>query len=401
MGINLRKYRYKAAFRDGKLSCGTASAENAEGLRKALGENGLTLIDYSESRVVSERPLCARRLSEFCRELASMLKSGVPVSRALEIIIKRENNTNFRKLLNEVCTGVKRGASLSSALEEQGGAFPPLLVNMVSAGEAGGKLFGALARMADYYEKEYRAKSEIRSAMMYPAILGTVTVLVVVAVFAFIFPVFSDLLAGAELPPVTEVMMFVSSLFTDKLYILLFAVIAATAVVSWLGSLETVRCFFDRMKLRLPFVGRLFRIICTARFARTLSSLYSGGLPVILSLETSFSVAENSYIRSQADGVIRRVAAGEPMSAALGTVDGFDEKLAAALAVGEEAGRIEELLDGISDSYDFEASVAVRKLIKLIEPIMIFVMSVIILAVVMSVMLPIYDMYESFGSGLL
>lgn len=395
----LKKYKYVAAFPNGKIIKGSFVFETSEQLKSYITEQGLILLEYNRVCLRESCKLRAIQLSEFCRELSAMLSSGVPISKAFEIIIQREQTAVMQKAFGSVYERIKQGEALSSAMEHHSGMFPELLTKMVFAGESNGSLDKTLARMSGYYDKEHRTRSEIRSAAMYPSILAVITLLVIIVIFAFIFPIFSELLAGMELPAITVFMLGVSRLFTEHFYILIISVAVLIIFIWWIRGIDKVRTFFDRTILKLPVTGRLVKIICTARFARTFSSLYSGGLPVLTSLEISSSTIRNRYIEAQFIDVINSVRSGEPLSKALAAVDGFDGKLIAALAIGEESGKIDELLLGISDSYDFEASAAIKKIVKLIEPMMIFVMAAIILIVVLSVMLPIYDMYSNLGNS--
>ncbi len=393
----MKQYKCKAAYPNGKTVKAVISAESTGQVKESLAAKGLIMLDCCEVSRNKHRTLKPILISEFCRELSAMMSSGVPISRALEIIIQKDRSEYMRSLFEGVYDSIKQGSSLSSAMDKQN-VFPSLLINMVVSGETNGRLDKVLLRMADHYEKEHRTRSEIRSAMFYPMILAVITLLVIIVIFTFIFPMFSELLTGAKLPVITQIMFSVSSLFTEKPYILIISVAVVLVVILYLKSIDAVRRAVDKAKLKAPVIGKLMRTICTARFARTFSSLYSGGIPVISSLEISFSALGNMYISSQANSVILSVKSGSSLSAALSVIDGFDGRLAAALTVGEESGKVDELLQGISNTYEHDSSLAVKKLIKLIEPIMIFIMAAVILLVVLSVMLPIYDIYSNIGA---
>lgn len=323
-----------------------------------------------------------------------MLATGVSLVRSMQIIINRELPSQMKATFTSLNNLIKRGIALSEAMEQQGGVFPELLINMVKAGEANGRLDKSLEKMSQHYKAEHRTNQDIKGAMTYPVILIVITVIVIIAVFTFIFPSFMGIFGDMELPLITQIMMGISEYLTQQWLLAIVIVVAAGIGIFQLFRIEKVKFSLDKFKVKCPKVGRLMRIIYTARFARTFSSLYSGGLTILNALRISSDTIGNRYIAAQFDGVIRSVRQGTALSNALGQVDGFDIKLVETIDVGEETGRVDELLNSIADSFDYESSAAIKKLVKLIEPIMILIMSLVIL----TVMLPIYDMYGDIES---
>lgn len=393
----MNEYKYISAGADGKIRKGRTRARSAEHLRAQLEQDGWYLIKYSEVGRVG-RTLNSLQLADICREASSLLGAGVPIGKALDIIAGRAGSVRIRAIVGSVNESVKRGDPLYRALELEHGCFPPLLIGMVKSGETGGKLEEALARMADYYEAEYRTERELRSAMLYPAILLAITLVVIVAVFTFVFPSFMGLFDGMELPALTEFMIAVSRLFTEQPFVLLASLALLAVIVLWLKGLRPIRSVIDKLRLRLPYIGRLNRIIYTARFARTFSALYAGGVPVLGALSQARETIGNGYVYAQFDEVLNCVSSGVSLARALSVVDGLDIKLTTALAVGEESGRTEELLVNMAGIMEYDAAAATKKLVKLAEPMLIVLMAVVILVVVLSVMIPIYNMYGNIGA---
>ncbi|MGN0687401.1 MAG: type II secretion system F family protein [Oscillospiraceae bacterium] len=392
------EYKYTAVFADGRRKRGRLAADNSDALKKLLSVKGLYLLDY---RAVTTKNvgMNARQLSVFCRELSSMLSAGINVSKALDIICARDMSRALKNAFSAVNRRIKQGESLSCAMSSQERMFPPLLISMVVSGESGGRLDRVLSQMAEHYEKEHRTRSEIRSAAAYPILLAVITLLVIIAVFTFVFPSFEPLLEGVELPKLTQTTMFISRLFTEH-WLIVAAVAAAVALAATLASgIFAVRRFADMLLLKTPIIGKVLRALYTARFCRTFASLYSAGIPVLNALEIAGDSSGSPYILQSFDKAMRVVRSGGTLSKALSEVDGFDAKLIGALQVGEESGRTDELLLRLADSFEFEASEAVKRLIKLLEPVMIFIMAAIVLAVVMSVMIPIYDMYSNIDAA--
>lgn len=391
----MAEYSYIAARMDGKTVRGTLTAVTPEQLKENLQRQELYLLKYEEKSGAAGKRLKAKQLAEFCRELSSMLGTGVSLVRAMQIINHRDLSPTMKSTFSSLSREIKRGVSLSEAMQNQDGVFPELLINMVRAGESNGKLDQSLMKMADHYDAEHRTNQDIRGAMTYPMILIVITLLVIIAVFTFIFPTFIGVFGDMELPAITQVMMGISDFMTHQWFLLIIIMLAVAVAVYCISRINAVRLAWDKFKVKCPKVGKLMKIIYTARFARTFSSLYSSGLTILNALQISRDTIGNRYISAQFDNVIKLVRQGTSLSEALTQVDGFDVKLTETIAVGEETGRVDELLLKTAESFDYESSMAIKKLVKLIEPVMIMIMSVIILTVMLSVMLPIYQLYSN------
>ncbi|MBS7370053.1 MAG: type II secretion system F family protein [Oscillospiraceae bacterium] len=389
----MAEYSYLAAKHDGKTVKGTLVAGSPDMLKDNLRRQQLYLLEYDEIKKAGGKRLKATQLADFCRELSSMLGTGVSLVRAMQIIMNRDLSPAMKTTFTALNQQIKRGIALSEAMEMQDEVFPELLISMVKAGEANGKLDEALKKMASHYEAEHRTNQDIKGAMTYPIILIVITILVIIAVFTFIFTRLMTVFGDMELPTITQVMMGISNFLTQQWFMAIVIVLAVGIAIYWITRLEKVKYGWDKFIVKLPKIGPLLKIIYTARFARTFSSLYSGGLTILNALQISKDTIGNRYIAGQFDGVIRMVRQGTSLSEALAAVDGFDVKLTETIAVGEETGRVDELLLSIADSFDYESSMAIKKLVKLIEPIMILIMALVILTVMLSVMLPIYELY--------
>ena len=394
------EYNYVARGLRGKTEKGTATAASHGELLEQVSARGLFLISYEEARMGDQgQRMGAKELSELCRELGTMLEAGVTLLRAYDIMLRRDMPRRRRQALEQIYKSLLQGVAMSDAMEQQGRVFPPLLTNMFRAGEANGTVALTALRMADHYEKEQRLNNKVKSATTYPVILLVITVLVVIVIFTFVLPQFLELYEGKELPAITQAVISVSELFTKNGHILLLAAAGLLLVIYVLRQLTAVRTWWDRLKLRLPLVGRLLRIIATARFARTLSSLYASGLSILTALDISKGTLGNAYLARQFDGAIQEVRRGLPLSQALDKVDGLDKKLAATIAVGEESGRLEAMLLSVADSFEYESSEAAGRLVTLMEPLCIVIMAAIIGTIMVAVMLPIMGMYDSIESA--
>lgn len=393
------EYRYRATDMSGKIIRGRKKFNTPEQLKKMLSDEGLMLVDFTEA-VNSEKSkkMKSGELADFCRELGSMLESGVSLVRALNIIAGRNLNPKLKNAFADLNSQIKKGVALSDAMEMQGRKFPPILINMVKVGEATGRLDDSMNKMATYFEKEKRLNGSIKSALTYPIILAVLTVLVVILLFTFVIPTFTSVFDGMEIPKITEVMLAISNFFTHHYFIALGIALGIALIIYILRRNESFRFWFDKNKIKFPKIGNLLKIIYTARFARTLASLYSSGLTIINALQISKDTIGNRYITSQFEEVIKNVRAGNQLSDSLMIIDGFDPKLAQTIAVGEETGQLDSLLVSTADSFDYESEMATKRMVQFIEPIMIVIMAAIVCLVMLSVLLPIYGMYSQIDS---
>lgn len=388
-------YRYTAKDISGKVQKGVLNAADPESLKKGLRETGLYLSSFTEKIDKNQgKKLKSSEISTFCRETSSMLAAGVSLVRAMNIITKRDLSPKLRYAFGEILSSIKKGIALSDAMELLGKTFPPMLINMVKAGEASGRLDETMEKMADYYEKDTRLTKSIKSALTYPIILAVLTVVVAVGLMTFVVPMFADIFEGMELPAITRVVMGISNGLTENYIQVIIAVALIFIAIYFIMQVEKVRFALDKFKLKIPIIGKLLKIIYTARFSRTLASLYSSGLSIINALQISKDTIGNRYLTKQFDDVIRSVRSGNPLSSSLAEVVGFDKKLSETIAVGEETGQLDSLLVSIADSFDYESDMAIKKMMTMIEPIMIIILAFFVVMIMLSVLLPIFSMYS-------
>lgn len=397
-------YRYVAKDLNGKKVRGTKEAISEDALYMRLREEGLYVLSYrvADQKTIGVTPKFSTGvLVNFCRELGTLLNAGVTLVRALKIIASEEDiKPQQQKVYNNLLEIIRQGVSLSDAMEQQGKAFPALLINMMRSAEANGNIGDTALRMSVHYEKEKKLQGKVVSAMIYPAILAGLLVVVVIFVLIYLVPQFADVFNSLEtLPLPTRILMGFSS--GVKEHWLAILITLGVLFVTWMLLLRIpkVRIAKDRMKIRMPVFGKLWRTIYTARFARTLSSLYSSGLPIVGALQIAAKTIGNSYIESQFPDMIAKVRAGDPLSSALHEVDGFVKKLASTIVIGEETGSLDSMLTSSADDLDYEADRALQRMVSLLEPAMIIIMAIIIGGVVVAVILPIYQSYSGIEQG--
>jgi len=370
-----------------------AAGERA--LQQRLREDGSFLISVkSTGQGPGKRRLGARQLGDFCREMSNLLKAGISLVRALDILSREEGIPGGVKAIYlEVLSDLKKGAGLSQAMENTG-CFPELMRGMIRSGEENGNLDIVMERLAGQYEKEYRLNQQVKSTMAYPLVLFVMCVAIMLVIVIFVLPQFEELFAGMEsLPVLTEIVIALSHFLAGYWYVALLTALLLTAAVRLILQKPSVRRRLDSVKVHMPVLGRLNQVIYTARFARTLSSLYAGGIPVGSSLKIAAETIGNSYVEEQFREVSGKVRGGAPLSEALRGVDGLLNKLSSTILVGEESGRLDAMLDAIADSMEKDAEEAAKRMVTLLEPVMICVMAVIIAIVIIAVMLPIYESY--------
>lgn len=393
-------YQYTASSLGGKIKKGKINASNPNQMKEALKKEELFLIEYKE--IVDkkrEKKLNGKEISEFCRELSALLGSGVSVVRSFNIICKRQSTPKLKAVYNDIAVQIKRGVPLSDAMAMQGRTFPEMLINMIKAGEASGKIDQTFEKMSVHYEKEYRMSNTIKSAMAYPKMLGGLLVVIVFALFTFIMPKFFDLFEDMELPILTRIVMGISTFFTENIFLIV--IIAASVGIAGYIILQiyAVRRMIDKIKIKLPKIGNLMKIVYTSEFARTLASLYASGMNIVESLQIAKNTVPNVYIREQFEPAIRSLRSGVALSEVLSNIDGFDMKLSQTVEVGEETGRLEAMLVSTADSYEYESQQAIDKIISVIQPVMIVGIAGIVLVIVGAVMLPIFSLYSDIDSA--
>lgn len=394
-------YKYKAQDAEGVMVSGVLIASDEQDLHDRLKQKQLMLIEAKDlAKTAHYKPLKAKALSEFARQIGTLMHAGIPLVRALQMLSEDEAITpQERKVYSDVTREVMQGIPLSTAMESLQGVFPQLIINMFKASETSGGLDDTALRVATQYQKEDQLNSKVKSAMTYPKILMGLIVLVVAVIFGFVMPQFQSLFDSMTVLPLpTQIMLNISDFVVHYWYVLVIGAVVIFLLVYFLKKVPSVCYVFDTLQIHLPKIGKLFKVIYTARFARTLSSLYSSGIPIIGCLEISSKTIGNLYIERQFEQVIANITAGEPLSIAISRVNGFVKKLESSIRVGEEAGSLDRMLNSIADDMEFESERAIGQMVAYLEPVMIVVMAAIVGFIMISVIVPIYQSYQQVGA---
>jgi len=393
-------YKYDAIALDGSKQNGKAEAAGMEQLAVLLRGENLFLVGAKpfEAKTAWQK-LKTDELSDFCRQLGAMLSSGINLIRAMLILSQRDIKPHMKKIYDSLIEDLQRGSTLSEAMAMRGNAFPDLLINMIKAGEQTGRLDQSCEKMAQQFDKDHRLNQKIKSATMYPIILIVLIIGVILIIFTFVIPKFMDMFKGMELPLPTRIVMAMSDFLTSYGIIALAVVITISAILMYVFRQPAPRKKLDFVKTRIPKIGKLFQTIYTARFARTLASLYVSGIPMIQALTIAQATIGNKYIESQFREVIEHLGNGRTLSQSISVIDGFETKLRSTIMIGEESGRLEHMLESVADQFDYDSEMASGRMVAMIEPVLIVVMAGIVGLVIISVMLPIFQMYQAVEGG--
>lgn len=400
-------FQYRAADQAGKVVEGVmeADAENSVVLRlREMGCIPLRIAMPSDRAISSARqqPLFAKRrvsqqqLLQFTRELGTLLSAGLPLDRSLSILGGLFEGSELSKIIRSLVEAVRAGKSLAASMGEHPDVFPRIYVNMIRAGEAGGILESVLRYLTEYLESTLTLKEEVKSALIYPAILATAAGTSLIVLFLFVIPRFSTIFKGVgkALPWITQVVIGFSQILTQYgWYMLLAGAALVGGLLFYIRSPEG-RGEWDRFCLRAWLIGDLVRKFETARFARTLSALIKGGVPLLDALGTVQGVVGNRLLVRAIGQVQVRVREGKGMARPLSESGLFPALALNMIAVGEETGKLDGMLAEVANYYDQEVKRATKRLTSLLEPVLILGMGLIIAVVVISMLLAIFSIND-------
>ncbi len=399
------EFLYRIKDDAGRIQEAFAQADSPAALKARLVARGLNVVDVRLRSGSSSTAGMFQRLNEameqirlrdmvvFSRQFSAMVGAGVAMLRALTIMVEQCENPKLKRTLDSVRRGVESGLSLSDTMSRHPQVFDKLYVSMVRAGEAGGILDDVLKRLAEFLESRARLTAKVQSAMVYPSVVLAVAVIVFWAMLTFILPVFQNIFksVGGELPAYTQFLLNLSQ-FMRSIWMALFAVAMVAAVwglKSWYGT-DQGRLQIDGLLLRLPVFGDLIKKVAVARFSRTFGTLVRSGVPMLSALDVVKDTAGNAVIALSVDKVSLEVRQGGSISKPLSKDPNFPPMVTQMVAVGEETGRLDEMLEKIADFYDVEVENAVEALTSILEPIMVVGIGGIVGSVVVGMYLPIF-----------
>ena len=394
---------------DGRVLEEIFSASDETALRSDLGKRGYHLFEVKRQGLAPKMGVPAllrggrrgripvQEFLVFNQELAALLRAGLPLLQAIDLMLERMRPGTFRSVLTEVRDKVKSGTDLSEAFAEFGDLFPRLYPSSLKAGEKSGDLELVIRRFIRYMKLVLDARRRVFSALTYPVVLVVLSMVMIAVMTIYVVPRFMGFFTelDAELPMITQIVLGISTFMSRNWVLMLIVlIVAAVGLRSW-GRTEPGRLALDHIKLRTPFLGGVLHRFALAEFCRSLATLLSGGIPLVPSFEIGIASVGNAYVRSKIAPTIQMVREGKPFYAALETSEIFTDMSIDMIKVGEATGSLDEMLNSVSDFLDEQIETRMQRLLSLIEPIMLVFMGLIIAILLISIYLPMYSMLGS------
>ena len=398
----MAKYKYRVMNSEGKKIEGYYEADSKNDVMNYIGINGyypLLVEEVIESKNITftfGQKVKVKDIAIFCRQFYTMLDAGVPILICLDILSKQILNVKLREAIKSIKEDVEKGEALSDAMKKYPSVFPSFLISLVASGEASGNLDIIMLRLSNYYEKENKIMNKVRSAMIYPIILSFVALVSVIFILTYVMPTFTVLFEGngTEIPWSTKLIMSLSNGIKENwISIIFFIVIISIAFKIYLKT-DTGEYIFSKLKLKLPLIKKLNQMIIVTRFTRTLSTLTASGVSLINGLEIVSSVSGNKIAEKELIIVKDKVMRGDSLYASMNESEIFPTMLYSMIKIGEETGKLDDILNKTADFYDEELDSTIQTAVSMMEPILIVGMGIIIGFIVISIMLPMFDSYS-------
>ncbi|AMA72114.1 type II secretion system protein F [Aneurinibacillus sp. XH2] len=396
-------FAYEARERGGKKKKGTITAATQSAAIAELKKRGLIVLAVKEEKktilhkeITFGRPVKNRDFVVFLRQFATLIRAGVGLVDSLHTLAAQTENKQFRKALEDIKSDIRNGIQLSEAAAKHSKIFEPLFLSMVKAGEASGNMEVILERLALFYEKSHYTKEKVKSAMTYPLVLLVLAIGVTVYLLTSVVPTFVGMFQSlnAELPAITKFVLAVSNSLVHYWYIYTITMLLLSIFSLILVKMEYGQKVTSYLKLKVPIFGLLYQKGLLARMSRTLSTLFSSSVPILQALTIVEEVMHNQIIGKALADAKESLRQGRPLSEPLKESWVFPPLVTRMIAIGEETGALETMLDKVADFYEAEVENTVDKVKALIEPIMIVVLAVLIGTIVISIMVPMFEMYS-------
>lgn len=388
-------FEWEGKDRNGKIVRGELRASGENQVQATLRRQGIVATKVRKRKMRSGKKIAPKDIAIFTRQLATMMKAGVPLLQAFDIVGRGSSNPSVAKLLNDIRGDVESGSSLSSAFKKHPLYFNVLYCNLVEAGEAAGILEDLLDRLATYMEKTEAIKAKIKSALMYPIAVVVVAFVVVALIMIFVIPAFKEVFAGfgAELPAPTLFVMAISEFFVSYWYII-FGGIGLSFyffMQAWKRN-EKMQIFMDRLFLQMPIFGALVEKSIIARWTRTLATMFAAGVPLVEALGSVGGASGNYVYKSATAKIQQEISTGTSLTNAMTNANIFPNMVLQMTAIGEESGSIDHMLGKAADFYEAEVDEMVAGLSSLMEPLIIVFLGTIVGGIVVSMYLPIFKL---------
>ncbi|SFH47627.1 type IV pilus assembly protein PilC [Tindallia magadiensis] len=397
------QFRYESISPSGEVLSGKETADSREEIIRKLREQQQypTTVEEITEKDIRDIQFTTRvnikYIAVFCRQFYTMQNAGVTIVNALDIMRQQMPHKRFRKIISEVYEDVQKGFTFSEALSKHPKTFPELMTYMVAAGEVSGNLDVVMLRMATHYEKEYKINSKIKSAMVYPMILSIVAIAVVVFLLTVVMPTFIGMFegSGVPLPTPTRILLAISSFLQSSWYIVAGILLVLFVLFRYIASKAAGKRSIDAFKFYVPVFRDLTTKVAAARFTRTLSTLLNSGIPLLQALESVAGAVGNKVV---ADGIMAAredIRKGIALSIPIRKLRLFPPMVHNMIKIGEESGTLDEILEKTANIFDEEVETEIQRLLTFVEPMMILIMGLVIGFIVISMVLPMFDMMQT------
>ena len=407
MAAATTQYAYKVRDARGKFTEGKVEAASEAAVADKLRAMGYVPLEVKPANQGMQREITfgmkkrvkTKDLAVFSRQFATMIDAGLTMLRALTIMADQAENPELRKVLRGVKQDVEAGFSLSAAFAKWTDVFPPLMISMVRAGEAGGFLDTSMRQIADNFEADVKLRGKIKAALTYPIVVFVMAILMCIAMLIFVVPVFAGMFKdlGGELPLPTRILVFLSGALKVMLPFLIVGFVAFVWAWRKYGKHPRVRNVVDPLKLKLPVFGNLFQKLALSRFARNLGTLLSSGVPILQSIDIVSETTGSVVIGRALDEVKESVRRGDSFASPLAEHEVFPSMVVQMIASGEESGAIDNMLAKIADFYDTEVESTTEALTALIEPLMIAFLGGVVGSMIVALYMPIFKIFDLIG----
>ena len=395
------EFNYRAKTVEGKTVKGKLVADSVQEVAELINKKDQYVLNIEENKDIDLnkvmrlfRSVKPGELAILSRQFAVLIETGIPIVHCLDILINQIDNKYFKKVMQMVYQEVEVGNSFSQALSKHDDIFPPIYAKMVNAGEQGGILDKVMNWLADYYDQEDELRSKVKSAVMYPVVVLMVAFGIIIFLMSVVVPTFAQLFSsmGGQLPLPTRIVMGISDIIIGYWYlILLFGLILFSGIGAYLKS-PSGRYNIDRLKLKIPIMGKVFIKVEIARLTRTLGNLLKSGVSLMEALKISEEIVDNQVIARQLRQARFKVREGVPLSQPLKESGVFPRLMIQMLVVGEETGTLSKMLGKITDFYDKDVENQLEGVMSILEPVLIVLIAILIGSIVISIILPMFDM---------
>lgn len=399
-------FGYEALNGANKTIKGSVEADTIEQARMELKKQGYNVLDIKpQSAFTKDLNIKiggypqARDMSIYCRQFVSMSKAGVTLVETLKMLCEQTENDRLREATEAVRASVEKGETLARSMEGHPKIFPPLLINMVAAGEASGSLDVALERMAVHFEKSSKTQSMVKKAMVYPAAVVVVAIVVIIIMLTVVIPNYTDMFAdlGTDLPALTLAVVACSDFLMAYWFIIFPVLIGGAIGIKLYADTDQGKHFFHKLQLKIPMFKNLVMKQASSQVARTMSTLMAAGVPLIEAVEIVANTMDNVYYKEALLDCKTEIIIGQPFSRPMEECGLFPPMVYHMTRIGEETGNTEEMLSKLADYYDEEVEVAVQSFMAALEPLIIVVLAGIVLVILGACMLPMLKMYDAIG----